>query len=83
MTRPHCKPVTVRGVGYPSHAAASRALGISEATFLRAAKIGQDNIDRAGLGRGVEITVDGVAYPSKAAASRALGIPYRKLVRAL
>lgn len=44
-----CKPIVIRNVRYPSHAAAARALGITRSAVTRHALNG--TLDKAGLGR--------------------------------
>lgn len=80
------KPVTIRGVAYPSQKAAAEALGVAKATVCAAAKRG--TLDKVGLGLsqpGCEpaytrpTTVAGVTYPSRKAAAEALGVTLSQL----
>ena len=75
------KPVTIRGVTYPSQRHAAEALGVSTQTITQAVQRGR--LGTVGLGRlqkgcdGVyqrEVTLGGVTYPSKKAAAYALGV---------
>lgn len=75
------KPVTIRGVNYPSHSAAARALGVSASAVSAAVALGtQDHIGLGNAGRsrigrrGNPITIGGVTYPSQSTAARALGV---------
>jgi hypothetical protein len=69
-------PVTIRGVHYPSHAAAARALGLPIGALWYAAERG--TLQRAGLGRNSwskkKVWIDGVEYPTQVAAAKALGM---------
>ena len=71
------RPVTIRGVEYPSCAAAARALDLDEKT-VRLARIA-GKLDGLGSRRRVSIEIDGEIYDSRAAAARALGVPYHTL----
>jgi molybdenum-dependent DNA-binding transcriptional regulator ModE len=76
------KPITIRGVEYPSRAAAARALGITYESLRRAMQ--EDRLDTVGLkprgkNHGRRVRVDGKRYPSIWAASKATGIPYGTL----
>ncbi len=62
----------IRGVEYPSMAAAARALGVHRSVVWRAAERG--TLDRVGFGDKVPVTIDGITYPSLSEAGRALGI---------
>jgi hypothetical protein len=74
-------PTRIRGVLYPSQAAAARALGIKPNTVARALNRGTEEF--AGLGRRwpsdfgqkpKPCEIDGVQYPSQKAAATALGL---------
>ena len=67
-------PVTIRGVEYPSQAAAAAALGVNPGTIHCAAKHGR--LDAVGLGTNPSkpTTIRGVEYPSRRAAAQALGV---------
>lgn len=72
-------PVRIRGVDYPSQAAAARALGVSVSTIGMALAVGRP--DAAGLGSGFgggrpgkPCWYRGVRYPSRTAAARACGV---------
>ncbi|MBC6437127.1 MAG: hypothetical protein GDA52_03060 [Rhodobacteraceae bacterium] len=67
-------PITIRGVTYPSQAAAARALGVSTSSVARLARRGEPDSIGIGTKSGQPITIRGVTYPSQAAAARALGI---------
>lgn len=80
------KPVTIRGITYPSQAAAAKVLGVAKATVCAAAKRG--TLDKVGLGLsqpGCEpaytrpTTVAGVTYPSRKAAAEPLGVTMGQL----
>ncbi len=66
------KPVTARGVEYPSRAAAARALGVTDTAIRCAERYGW--LDRVGEGRRQPVRVRGVVYPSQTAAAAALGV---------
>lgn len=70
------KPITIRGVTYPSRAAAAQVLGIQVEGLYDAIRRG--TVQNAGLGQGkakcIPITIRGVTYPSYAEAARALGV---------
>ena len=76
------KPVTIRGVEYPSHAAAARELRVSVATIQKHRAEGR--LDEVGLGpqwhtgashhNAVEITIRGKTYPTIADAAADLGV---------
>lgn len=69
-------PVTIRGVEYPSHEAAARALGLTSSTISKARRKG--TLHRVGTGRtGAEampVRIHGRDYPSAKAAAAALGV---------
>ena len=79
------KPITIRGVEYPSQAAAGKALGISHNRVYKAALAGRK--ESLGLGlpgcvkATVPVTIRGVSYPSLHAAAKALGIAQSNLSR--
>ena len=90
------KPVTIRGVTYPSQRLAAEALGVSTQTITNAVQRGR--LGTVGLGplqkecEGVyqrEVTLGGVTYPSHKAAAEALGVSqthissYLKVLRAI
>lgn len=67
-------PVRIRGVDYPSQAAAAKALGLSHHTIYSALERG--TIDHVGRGQGWKrryIRLGGVLYRSIAEAGRAYG----------
>jgi hypothetical protein len=75
------KPVTIRGVTYPSQKAAAEALGVSTQAITQAVRRGTtDNVGLGPLQKGCEpvrlykITLGGVPYPSHKAAAEALGV---------
>lgn len=75
------KPVTIRGVTYPSQRLAAEALGVSKQTIAQAVQRGvTDNVGLGPLQRGCEgvyqreVTLGGVTYPSHKAAAEALGV---------
>lgn len=74
-------PVTVRGVLYPSQAAAARALGICRQGITQALQIG--DINKVGLRpythKSKPITVNGVRYLSIQKAAKATNTPYSTL----
>lgn len=72
------RPVVIRGVAYPSCAAADLSTMIDEEMLRRARAAGRD-LDRHGAGTRVPTTLDGVTYESRAAAGRATGTDPRKL----
>lgn len=68
------KPCTIRGVAYPSHAAAAAALGVTRQRIHQlAAQIPNGRVIRTG---GKPVTIDGVTYSSTAQAAGALGVSY-------
>jgi len=68
------KPCTIRGVAYPSHAAAAAALGVTRQRIHQlAAQTLNGRTIRTG---GKPVTVDGVTYSNTAQAAAALGVPY-------
>lgn len=77
--------VTVRGVTYPSHSAAARALGVS-AQALHSA-VSRGSLHRIGSGRcGKEpmaVRIRGVVYANAAAAAKALGVTRKAIYQAL
>jgi hypothetical protein len=78
------KPITIRGVRYPTQQAAAEALGITPSAIrfaVRNGKIATVGLRPMGKGHGFPITIDGVLYPSLYAASRELDIPYESLRR--
>jgi len=81
----NARPVTIRGVDYPSIAAASRALGVRREAVDKAIAAGR--LEFCGLGRGIPdpmpITIRGVAYPSARAAAQALGVKPSAIYQAL
>ena len=67
--------VTIRGVAYPSHAAAAKALGCAANTITKAAARG--TLDMVGVSKNPKpkpVTIRGVTYPSRTAAAEALGV---------
>jgi hypothetical protein len=87
---PHSLPVTIRGVEYPSMAAAARAFRLSVDTVDRARKRG--TLDRVGLGPGrplkhppqppkQQVTIRGEVFPNLKAAAKALGCPKHQAYR--
>src|SRR5215468_11782725 len=76
------KPCTIRGVAYPSHAAAAAALGLTRQRVHQLAA--QTPNGRKIRTAGKPVTIDGVTYLSMAEAAGALGVSYwvaRYLVR--
>lgn len=66
------KPVTIRGVTYPSYTAAAKANNVTKAAVMLAATRG--TLDNVGLGIKKPITINGVKYASQREASKALGV---------
>jgi len=63
----------IRGVEYPSMAAAARALGVNRVAVWQAAERGW--LDGVGTGmKRTPVTIDGITYPSLSDAGKALGI---------
>jgi len=76
------KPCTIRGVAYPSHAAAAAALGVTRQRIHQLAALAPNGRKIRTGGR--PVTIDGVTYSSTAEAAGALGVSYwvaRYLVR--
>jgi hypothetical protein len=76
--------ITIRGVHYPTQAAAARALGVSRQTVTSAVKAGRTEFIGLGYAPGAHrapqpITVDGVQYRSLTAAAVATGYPHKRL----
>lgn len=80
-------PVRIRGVHYPSQAAAARALGVSGFTISNA--LDEGRIDRVGLGLtspgtpGKPCWYRGKRYPSRTAAARACGVSVAAVSKAV
>lgn len=72
-------PVTIRGITYPSMAAAARTFGLNPGTVFKAKEEGR--LDHCGLGqnKAQPVTIDGVEYPSIQQAARATGINFETL----
>ena len=75
------KPITIRGVTYPSHTHAAKAVGVVPSTITLAKSNG--TLDLVGLGREVPVTVRGTYYHSSRAAARALGVAESTISTAL
>lgn len=79
------KPVTIRGVTYPSVLAAARALGVSPAAICNARARG--GLETVGLNPTITtpcpVAIRGVTYPSQNAAARALGVSAATIYMAL
>lgn len=77
----HKVPVTVRGVSYPSQAAAAEALGVAPSAIYGALERG--TLDSVGLGRArhnlVPMQIGETVYPSAVEASRATGVNVKTL----
>ncbi|MGC0225180.1 NUMOD1 domain-containing DNA-binding protein [Pseudooceanicola nitratireducens] len=73
------KPVTIRGVEYPSRKAAAKALGVSQATISGACERG--TLDNVGLQGGgpIPVTTKGMKFPSKTAACNHFDISFYTL----
>jgi hypothetical protein len=67
----------IRGVEYPSMAAAARALGVNRVAVWQAAERG--TLNRVGFGDKVPVIIDGITYPSLSEAARALGITHQSV----
>lgn len=80
-------PVRIRGVTYPSHRIAARALGVSERTLRLALDAGR--VDQVGLRRkkggapGVPCVYRGQEYPSQIAAALACNVSTNSVYRAV
>lgn len=68
------KPCSIRGVAYPSHAAAAAALGLTRQRIHQHAT--QANGGREVRRQGMPVTIDGVSYRSTTEAAGALGVSY-------
>jgi len=68
------KPCSIRGVDYPSHAAAAAALGVTRQRVHQLAAQAQDGCKHRTGSK--PVTIDGVTYPGTAAAAEALGVSY-------
>ena len=78
----HRKPITIRGVDYPSKTEAAKALGIGYEALRKAIVDGR--LDTVGLnprGRnhGRRVKIDGKTYGSIAEAARTIGVNYEAL----
>lgn len=76
------KPITVRGVEYPSQTDAARALGVTRAAISLAHKRGR--VDSLGAGPGPQrkpIVIRGVTYIGVAEAAAAMGCSEREIGR--
>lgn len=75
----------IRGVTYPSQAAAARALGVNERAIVSA--LDRGTVDNVGLGRNCHskrpVLLDGVKYDSIADAARSIGMQPQLLARKL
>ncbi len=67
-----CQPVRIRGVDYPSQAAAARAIGIAHQTLTQ--HLDRGTPDRAGLRWGRQVRLNGAEYPSITVAAEATGL---------
>lgn len=83
MSKP--TPLTIRGVEYPSLAAAAKAFGISVAAICIARRRGR--LETVGLDpkktAATPVTIRGVTYPSQYAAAKALGLSTTTIWNAL
>jgi len=68
------KPCRIRGVAYPSHAAAAAALGLTRQRIRQLAR--QPGGDRKKPPGGKPVTIDGTTYASIADAANALAVSY-------
>lgn len=77
----HKVPVTVRGVSYPSQAAAAEALGVAPSAIHGALERG--TMDSVGLGRNrhnlVPMQIGDKVYPSAVEAAKATGVNVKTL----
>ena len=81
------KPITIRGVTYPSRKAAAEALGVHTRTIYAAARVGALEsvglqVDRPPRLSDMPVTIRGVTYPSRKAAAEALGVASQTIKRA-
>lgn len=80
-------PVRIRGVTYPSHRIAARALGVSERAVRNALDAGR--VDEVGLRRkkggahGIPCVYRGQEYPSQIAAALACNVSTNSVYRAV
>lgn len=78
----HRKPITIRGVDYPSKAAAAKALGITYESLRKAIVDGRletVGLNPKGKNHGRRVRIDGKVYKSLAEAARATGVTYNSL----
>jgi len=78
----HRKPITIRGVDYPSKAAAAKALGITYESLRKAIVDGRletVGLNPRGKKHGRRVRIDGKVYKSIAEAARATGVTYDSL----
>lgn len=69
------KPVTIRGVDYPSYGAAAKALGVNQSTIGKAVKEGRTETVGLGFqGGGCPVMIRGVLYRTQKEAADALGL---------
>ena len=74
-------PTLIRGVLYPSIAAAARAHKVDPSVVWKAMENGKLSTVGRGKNARKPIIVDGIAYPSINAAARGSGIPFENLRR--
>lgn len=75
-------PVYIRGVVYPSQAAAARTLGVSASAIWR--RLENGTLDDIGLAQVRKpVTLNGVEYSSMTAASKATGRSMRSIRKAM
>ena len=74
---PHGKPrpVTYKGVDYPSFAAVDKAHGWYTGRFRNAYELGTEDLIGRPQGGGISVTIGDTTYESYSAAGRALGYP--------
>jgi hypothetical protein len=68
------KPCSIRGVAYPSHAAAAAALGLTRQRIHQL--VAQPHNGRKARVPSKPVTIDGVTYPGIADAASALSVSY-------
>lgn len=76
------KPITIRGVTYPSQRAAAKALGLADATISQAKDEGRLDLigtDVRAPHRGVPVEIGGVEYVSNRDARRHTGLSWWKV----
>lgn len=76
------KPVTIRGVNYPSISSAAEAVGVTHNAVtdaMRGGRLETVGLNPRGKNYGRRVVIDGKAYPSIYAAAREIGVDWHKV----